>query len=424
MGRRNAIPRNRRQSDAKERALAALALKRRKKGLSLSAVAKAEHTTTVGTDKNHAEHRAIEFHPVANIFPLIEGEEFDKLVEDIRANGLVEPIWLHPEDQQIIDGRNRYRACCKAGVEPLVRNWSGKGSLVEFVLSLNLHRRHLTPSQRACLATDILPLLEEEARKRQLASLRQNQQPVPEKIPERDRGEARQKAATAIAVNPRYVSDAKKLKERAPAVYDKVRAGSFSLQQAKHEIRRQQKEAIVAQIKREPLPTPKGPFRVIVIDPPWPYRTGRWRPYPDMSLGEIKALPVANLAHGDCMLWLWTTNAFMREAFECLDAWGFESKTILTWVKDRMGLGEWLRGQTEHCILAVKGKPVVTLSSQTTALSAPKREHSRKPSEFYVLVESLCPGNKLEMFARETRPDWQAWGAETDFFSTEAPVEA
>src|SRR5260370_19285522 len=243
-------------------------------------------------------------------------------------------------------------------------------------------------------------------------------------MPERDRGEAREKAATAIAVNPRYVSEAKKLKERAPAVYDKVRAGSFRLQQAKHEIRRQQKEAIVAQIKREPLPTPKGPFRVIVIDPPWPYRTGRWRPYPDMSLGEIKALPVANLAHGDCMLWLWTTNAFMREAFECLDALGFESRTILTWVKDRMGLGEWLRGQPEHSILAVKGKHGVTLSSQTTALSAPKREHSRKPSEFYVLVESLCPGNKLEMFARETRPDCQAWGAETDFFSTEAPVEA
>jgi N6-adenosine-specific RNA methylase IME4 len=117
----------------------------------------------------------------------------------------------------------------------------------------------------------------------------------------------------------------------------------------------------------------------------------------------------------------------MHSCARRLNAWmpgALNQKRFLRGLKDRMGLGEWLRGQTEHCILAVKGRPVVTLSSQTTALSAPKREHSRKPSEFFVLVESLCPGNKLEMFARETRPDWQAWGAEIDFFSTEAPVEA
>jgi N6-adenosine-specific RNA methylase IME4 len=115
-------------------------------------------------------------------------------------------------------------------------------------------------------------------------------------------------------------------------------------------------------------------------------------------------------------LWLWTTNAFLREAFECLDAWGFKNKTVLTWVKDRMGLGNWLRGQTEHCLVAVKGKPIVTLTNQTTALSAPMREHSRKPDEFYALVESLCPGNRLEMFARQSRDGWQSCGAEHELF--------
>lgn len=94
------------------------------------------------------------------------------------------------------------------------------------------------------------------------------------------------------------------------------------------------------------------------------------------------------MAHEHCILWLWTTNAFMRQAFACMDAWRFEQKTILTWVKRHFGVGEW-RGQTEHCLLAIRGKPVVRLTKQAAALFAPVREHSRKPQEFYDLVEAL-----------------------------------
>ena len=123
-------------------------------------------------------------------------------------------------------------------------------------------------------------------------------------------------------------------------------------------------------------------------------------------------------ADDDCVLWLWTTNAFMRPAFDVLDAWGFEEKTILTWVKSRMGVGNWLRGQTEHCILAVQGSPIVTLSNQSTSLHAPVREHSRKPDEFYQLVEGLCPAKpRLELFAREERPGWTCGGAEVTMFA-------
>ena len=95
------------------------------------------------------------------------------------------------------------------------------------------------------------------------------------------------------------------------------------------------------------------------------------------------------------ILWLWVTNLFMREAFPLLEAWGFERRTILTWAKDRMGTGDWLRGQTEHAIMAVRGKPVVTLTNQTTLLNAPVRGHSQKPVEFYNLVESSLPGAAL-----------------------------
>jgi N6-adenosine-specific RNA methylase IME4/site-specific DNA-adenine methylase len=173
-------------------------------------------------------------------------------------------------------------------------------------------------------------------------------------------------------------------------------------------------------IRAEPPPLPDGPFRVLVVDPPWAYQKRAGGPsqrgacpYPCRSAGEIAALPVASLAHEDATLWLWTTNAHLPDAFGVLRAWGFEHKTVLTWVKDRMGTGDWLRGQTEHCIMAVRGRPTVTLTNQTTVLHAPVREHSRKPTEFYQLVESLCPGSRLELFARERRSGWVAHGHET-----------
>lgn len=103
----------------------------------------------------------------------------------------------------------------------------------------------------------------------------------------------------------------------------------------------------------------RGPYRVVVADPPWPYEIDN-KPYPQMSIEEICAVDVAPLAHENCLLWLWTTNHHMREAFTVLGAWGFTQKTILTWAKDRMGTGDWLRGKTEHCLMAVRGKPIIT----------------------------------------------------------------
>ncbi len=131
--------------------------------------------------------------------------------------------------------------------------------------------------------------------------------------------------------------------------------------------------------------------------------------------GGDRGLAVEALAADDAILWLWTTNAFLERGFGICRAWGFEPKTTLTWAKDKVGTGFWLRGQTEHCLLAVRGRPIVTLTSQSTLVVAPVREHSRKPDTFFELVESLCPalpGGRLELFARQARPGWTAWGAE------------
>jgi N6-adenosine-specific RNA methylase IME4 len=164
------------------------------------------------------------------------------------------------------------------------------------------------------------------------------------------------------------------------------------------------------------LAPPQGSYDVLVLDPPWPYgersipnRPGQ-APYASLSLEEIGALPIASLARPDCVLWLWTTNAFLRHAYTLLEGWRFEPRSILTWDKERPGAGDWLRGQTEHCVLASRGNPAINFRNHSTLIREQRREHSRKPEAFYQLVASCCNGTKLEIFARRQRDGWAVWG--------------
>jgi len=179
-----------------------------------------------------------EFHEVANLFPLLQGDEFDDFCQDILENGLLEPIWLHPNGK-IIDGRNRYNACQKVGVAPRYKTWDGQGSLVSFVVSLNLHRRHLTSGQKAALAVELEPFFAAEAKERQVATQLQGKSKDGEPVfgegknSLTEKGQARDQAAAAVGANGRYVSDAKRLKREAPQVFEQVKSGEISIPEAK-----------------------------------------------------------------------------------------------------------------------------------------------------------------------------------------------
>lgn len=174
-------------------------------------------------------------------------------------------------------------------------------------------------------------------------------------------------------------------------------------------------------------------FQTILADPPWRFqnRTGKVAPehrrlsrYTTMSLSEISALPVPDITAEKAHLYLWVPNALLPDGLTVLNAWGFEYKTNLIWEKvrkdgnpDGRGVGFYFRNVTEILLFGVKGDKNRTLSparSQVNIVRAKKREHSRKPDEFYPLIESCSPGPYLELFARGVRENWTVWGNQAD----------
>jgi N6-adenosine-specific RNA methylase IME4 len=190
---------------------------------------------------------------------------------------------------------------------------------------------------------------------------------------------------------------------------------------------------------------PRNHYRAILADPPWhfqawaspPYGKGRSAEshYNTMKEADIAALPVADLAAPDCVLFMWACWPTILQAFRIIEAWNFEFKTCgFCWVKGNatqiemfdeeltpdMLLGYWTRSNSEVCLLATRGKPKRAAADVRQAIISPRREHSRKPDEIHRRIERLVGGPYLELFARQTRPGWDVWGNQTTKFNSES----
>lgn len=169
---------------------------------------------------------------------------------------------------------------------------------------------------------------------------------------------------------------------------------------------------------------PNGPFRCIVADPPWQQpMTGQYLkrrenrakclPYPTMTVDQIKALPVGDMAEPDAHLWLWTTNAFLEDGFAVLRAWGFRYLAPIHWIKPS-GLGNYFIHRTQTILFGYRKTcrfPARRYAPNVFTTGLPKR-HSEKPEEAFTLIEAVSPGPRLELFARRARPGWTVWGNE------------
>jgi N6-adenosine-specific RNA methylase IME4 len=371
---------------------------------------------------------------------MMGSSELHALAEDIRRNGLLHPITTY--EGRILDGRNRFAACQKAGITPRFEPYKGMEPLA-LVISANVMHRHLTGCQRAILAADLLPRLEVEAKQR----MRQGRAKLPDP---KKQGRARDHAAATFGVSARYIQDAKGILAEDPEVAKAVRDGRIKIVEATALLKlntSRERLQILAKKAANPkhinvaleaqavsnkrmligaasLATVKGKYQLFYIDPPWKEdcpSVSRPVPYPQMTQAELLALApqVQRLAADKAIIFMWTTSPRLPEALELMRAYGFEYRTSAIWCKEgKAGLGHWLRNQHEQLLVGLRGKfpTPPTHCKPNSVVHAPLRGHSKKPDEIYTLIESMYPGvnlRKLELFARHRHDSsWEVWGAE------------
>jgi N6-adenosine-specific RNA methylase IME4/ParB-like chromosome segregation protein Spo0J len=366
----------------------------------------------------------------------MEGTHFDELVASIKANGLREPIVIF--EDKILDGRNRDRACAAVGVAPVYAPFRGDDP-VAFVLDANLHRRHLSESQRAMVAAKLATLRDGQRAdlvqglsigrasellnvgERSVARAREiQQQGDPDLVRAVKTGRVKVSLAADIAALPKEAQRALLANFDNRVILDAGR----EIRANKAAENRVLWTARVIELSKANAPLPRDRhFPIIYADPPWKFdaydaKSGLDRAaaahYPTMELEEICSLPIADLATPDAALFLWVAAPHLQQAFDVLAAWGFKYTTNIAWVKDRFGQGYWIRNQHELLLMGARGnmRSPPEDARPPSIINAPKREHSRKPDEAYAIIERMYPDlPKIELFARgEIRPGWTVWG--------------
>ena len=185
--------------------------------------------------------------------------------------------------------------------------------------------------------------------------------------------------------------------------------------------RRLDKEVALSTIETR-LPDGTQKYSVIVADPPWRYgfseSGGRKieNQYPTMDLESIKALDIASIADDRCVLYLWSTAPKIDEGLDVLNAWGFKFTSSAVWVKDKIGMGYWFRGQHELILVGKRGDvpPPIPQDRRSSVFQGPRGDHSVKPECFMEYLDEIYPNRaKIELFSRSARPGWDSWGNES-----------
>jgi len=387
----------------------------------------------------------MKYHETANIFPLMEGKEFDALVRDIETKGQQEPITTL--DGKILDGRNRYRACVELNIPPICRSYDGKLSPHQFVLSRNLHRRHLSKSQWAAIAVDIQENLaeeiaEEKREKNRLLALKRESEKRGEQLdpeiekqvsvllpkPARD---AREETVQLLAgrTSGKPISDAKNIKEEAPDLFDDVVKGETTLSQAKRELKDRNF------VPPDPI---EGMYRVWYADSPWDYGNkgiinddnyGRAeRHYPTMSIEQLCDMGDEIKAHceKDAVLFMWVTSPMLDVSFQVIEGWGFKYKSSFIWNKVRHNFAHYNSMRHEFLLICTRGSCTPDIKELEPSIITEERNtiHSRKPERFRDIIDMLyTQGNRIEMFARfddeeinQRRKErgWETWENEVN----------
>ena len=325
----------------------------------------------------------------SQLVPELSEEEYTRLKESIASVGLYEPIIINQEGT-LLDGHHRLKVVKELGwsrVNVETKHFENRTDEEIYVIESNVIRRQLSDYQKTVLAMKLEPMYAEKAKQRQLATLPQEGskgfQPV--LVSNETHIRSADQAAKAVGLTPTTYHRAKTVLEK--GTEKDIHAFKDGKQKAYTVFKNIKIRNEIAELEKniQDIPPLEGVFDTIVIDPPWnmgDYDQASFAAgsiYPTMNIEEIKKINIPSA--DNCVLWLWTTNTFLHEAYHVIESWGFEPKSVLTWVKNGLWVGVWLRGRTEHCILAIKGKPKWILGGQSTVIEAQNKGHSIKPDE-------------------------------------------
>jgi N6-adenosine-specific RNA methylase IME4 len=324
----------------------------------------------------------------------------------------------------LIDGHNRYEICTKHGLAFSVveKEFASESNVKEWMINNQFGRRNLSNYQRSVLALELESVFSERAKEQQIRKpesviqISEEQKPIV----------AIKEVAKIANVSHDTIAKVKKIEAVASEeVKERLNSGEISINEAYKGIKKVER-AIDIEKQREDIANNvmtkiDGLFEVISIDPPWNY--GRAydpdssrvaNPYPEMTQSELLSIELPFSDDSVCLLW--TTQAFIFDAKELLDKWGFTYKATIIWDKEKMGMGAWLRMQCEFCLIGIKGNPAWNNTKYRDIIREPRREHSRKPDCFFEMIEEITVGRRLEYFSRENRKGWEVYGNETNKF--------
>jgi N6-adenosine-specific RNA methylase IME4 len=366
------------------------------------------------------------------LIPALTAEEFKQLEENILKDGIRDPLVLW--NGYLIDGHNRYQIAFKHGLEykTIDKEFKDESQVKEWMINNQFGRRNLSNYQRSVLALELESVFSKRAKEQQ--GQRNDIKPT---LAESKPIETRKELAKVANVSHGTLDKVKKIQAVAtPEVKAQLSTGEVSINQVYQDIKKDEKkeirdkkiEEIKFKIETENLSLKNKKYHVIAIDPPWAYsekggfssddynsQSNRGAvDYPTLSVEQIKKIELPEAE--DCVLFLWTTHAFLKDSFEILNEWGYNYKATLVWDKVKMGLGRTIRMQVEFCLIAIKGNPIINGNSERDIITESRREHSRKPEAFYEMVDRMCIGNKLDYFSRQNRINWEHYGAEQGQF--------
>ncbi len=353
---------------------------------------------------------SIHEHPNYADVPRMRPDEWQEFYTDVAMSGIRVPIEVLA-DGTIVDGHSRFAAAQELGLAhvTIVDAPLNGDDPYMYMIKAAVLRRHLSDDQRSVMAA-------RWAKDNRYSELHAVVQQSGERSP------TRAKASNDFKVSRRKVTTAAAVQSSAPDLADKVHAGDMRLSDAKREAERRERERVMAAEAPLPAVAASGRFGVLYVDPPWRYEHNMTdsraieNQYPTMSLEELGALDINSVAEPASVLFMWATSPKLAEAIWLLAQWGYEYRTNIVWVKDKIGMGYYARQQHELLLIARRGSfPIPAPENRPpSVLNAPRGEHSAKPREMYDLIDAMYPmQEKVELFARGLdRPGWLGWGNE------------